>query len=1263
LIKHILIFTLCCGFGVVVGPDLHGEDWPMWRHDANRSGTTPESLPEKLDLLWVRKLKPRVQVWDDPLNLDLMPYDRVFEPIVMDGMMFLGFNDTDKLIALDASSGKTLWTFFTEGPVRLPPVGWNGRVYFCSDDGFLYCVGAKEGKLQWRFRGGPAARKAIGNRRLISAWPARGGPVIRDGSVYFAASIWPFMGTFIYALDADSGAVEWVNDSTGSQYIQQPHSAPSFAGVAPQGALVATEKTLLVPGGRSVPAAFDRQTGELRYFHINAGGKGNGGSFLAANETKFVVHTRENRVRMFDLESGVKTAMQVNQPVLGAETCFAFARTSDGTGVVRCYNMENEVQWAVAAQGGSDLIRAGDSLYVAGPDYLTALDMPANSQPARVKWQKEVDGTVARLLAADGKLFTVTAEGEISAYGQRQERTVTRRGINPSPIQTTEAAARRAKELLSVGASEGYAIWYGADDEALLDAVVAQSPFVELAIVDRDPLVVDRLRRRFDQAGLYGKVTVHAATPGEFAAPPYIAHCVFVSKSVTDQLVADPLLAKATYSSVRPYGGIMLFESESANGAELARTIQEWNLERASVKSSPVGILVTRVGQLPGAANWTHQHGDPANTVKSNDHRVKLPLGVLWFGGNTNEDILPRHGHGPSEQVMGGRLFVQGTNSLSARDVYTGRLLWKRQFDDLGTFDVYFDSTYRDTPLDSAYNQVHIPGANARGTNYVVASDRVYVVEGSRCHVLDPATGDLLTDIELPTADERARWGFIGVYKDVLIGGAGFANYRARHGISFSDSDSKLTRNRIGFGSKSVDRSASAALVGFDRLTGEVLWKIDARHSFWHNGIVAGGGRIYCLDRNPKPIEDALRRRGKSQPSTYRVIALDHRSGELVWESVGDVFGTWLGYSEEHDLLLQAGAAGSDRLHSEADRGMAVYRGKDGALQWRDHSVKYSGPCIIHHDTILTNSPSRRSSAGAFSLIDGSQKTVENPLTGEAQPWTISRAYGCNHMIASENMLTFRSGAAGFYDLQSQSGTGNLGGFKSGCTSNLVVADGVLNAPDYTRSCSCSYQNQTSLALVHMPEIEMWAVNGVAQRRAVDARIRRLGVNLGAPGDRRSEEGTLWLEYPELAGQPANLEVEIEGEVSYYQHHSSRFESPMAWVFSSGVEAAETIRIWLGAKPSSSTAAPRTGEAIPYSVRLFFSEPRSTPAGTRVFDVSLQGKQVLHEFDVARESGQSTRVFSKQFDGILVADKLRIDFTAVTGNSILCGVEIIQERE
>ena len=108
----------------------------------------------------------------------------------------------------------------------------------------------------------------LGNERLISMWPARGAPVIADGKIYFAAGIWPFMGIFLHALDARTGELVWTNDGDGSTYIKQPHNADSFAGVAPQGALVVRGDKLLVPGGRSVPACYDRHTGKLLYYQL-----------------------------------------------------------------------------------------------------------------------------------------------------------------------------------------------------------------------------------------------------------------------------------------------------------------------------------------------------------------------------------------------------------------------------------------------------------------------------------------------------------------------------------------------------------------------------------------------------------------------------------------------------------------------------------------------------------------------------------------------------------------------------------------------------------------------------------------------------------------------------------------------------------------------------------------------------------------------------------------------------------------------------------
>jgi outer membrane protein assembly factor BamB len=1237
---------------------LRAEDWPMWRYDSGRTAASPQELPPQMNLLWMRREAPRQQAWDDPLNFDLMTYDRVFEPIVMGGKVFVGFNDRDKLAAYDAATGQEIWSFFTDAPIRLAPVGWRGRVYVASDDGKLYCVNAESGRLEWQFRGGPSDRRVIGNKRLISAWPARGGPVIHEDQLYFAASIWPFMGVFIYSLDPDTGDVVWVNDSTGSQYIKQPHSAPSFAGVGPQGSLVATKEHLLVPGGRSVPAVFDRLTGEFRYFELNAGGKGTGGSFVIANDHSFFVHTRLKGVREFQLASGDKTAFMPNEPVLHGDLVYS-AEESEEQPLIRCYGADRQVQWEIAADGRGDLILAGSALYAAGPTGLSAIRLPASgSEKPHVFWTAQTPGQVERLLAADGKLFAVTLEGAIAAYGAGDTPAEPLVTDDPEPLQSTPETKEIVQRLLQAGDAQGYALWFDATDEALATAMAEASPFEQLAVVDEDRDRVERLRSDWDQAGHYGKVTAHATTPQSFSAPPYLAHMIFLGKSLSERASHDPQLTSTLYESVRPYGGVLYFLASPEDRRGIAAQLASFGLEQAEVESLDEGVVIRRVGELPGSADWTHLHGDIANRRKSDDRRVQLPLGLLWFGGSSNMDVLPRHGHGPPQQVVGGRLFIQGINSLSARDVYTGRVLWKHEFQDLGTYDVYYDETYKDTPLDPAYNQVHIPGANARGTNYVVTEDRVYIVEGSVCHVLDPVTGELLQDIEMPRENsaQPQEWGFLGVYGDVLLGGIGFARYRERLGLSFVEEDGELKANRAGFGSKSLDRAGSAALVGFDRHTGQQLWKVDARHSFWHNAIVAGAGKVYCLDKNPQPVEDKLRRRGVALPDSYRIVALDAKSGEVQWQVEEGIFGTWLGYSEKHDLLLQAGAAASDRLSVEVGQGMAVYRGIDGQVHWRKDDLNYSGPCILHNDLIITNTNSYRESAGAFYLTSGEPYLIRNPLTGEEQPWKITRAYGCNTILASENLLTFRSGAAGFYDLVNHSGTGNLGGFKSGCTSNLIAANGVLNAPDYTRTCSCAYQNQTSLALVHMPEIETWTVSHMAKLEGRAGRIEKLGLNFGAPGHRRDRDGILWIESPTIVDETSPVKIMTAGNPSYFARHSSSFAhatSDYAWVLASGLEGEVEIRVGMTVT-SNDDKDPPDVETEAYQVRLFFGVPSNGPeSGNRTFDVVLQGETVLS--DVTLSQGE---VVIREIPEVAIGQELSIRLVKKTGEPLLSGIEL-----
>jgi outer membrane protein assembly factor BamB len=180
------------------GPD----DWPMSRHDAQRSAASPRELPARMRLLWTRDYPPLEPAWPDQPKLQ---FDAVYDPIVLDRALFVASPKTDTVTALDTETGAEKWQFHADGPIRFAPAGWEGKLFVASDDGYLYCLDAGCGTLLWKFRGGPSDRKILGNERLISTWPARGGPVVADGTVYFAAGIWPFMGIVIDALDAHAG--------------------------------------------------------------------------------------------------------------------------------------------------------------------------------------------------------------------------------------------------------------------------------------------------------------------------------------------------------------------------------------------------------------------------------------------------------------------------------------------------------------------------------------------------------------------------------------------------------------------------------------------------------------------------------------------------------------------------------------------------------------------------------------------------------------------------------------------------------------------------------------------------------------------------------------------------------------------------------------------------------------------------------------------------------------------------------------------------
>ena len=105
----------------------------------------------------------------------------------------------------------------------------------------------------------------------------------------------------------------------------------------------------------------------------------------------------------------------------------------------------------------------------------------------------------------------------------------------------------------------------------------------------------------------------------------------------------------------------------------------------------------------------------------------------------------------------------------SARDVYTGRVLWRHESKDLldDNWLVYYDESYdEEHPLDPKYNQEHLPGSNARGTNYIATKEFVYLIEGNKCKLIDINTGVITKVFSTDDYNKRKllRWNEVGPY-------------------------------------------------------------------------------------------------------------------------------------------------------------------------------------------------------------------------------------------------------------------------------------------------------------------------------------------------------------------------------------------------------------------------------------------------------------------------------------------------------------------
>ena len=113
----------------------------------------------------------------------------------------------------------------------------------------------------------------------------------------------------------------------------------------------------------------------------------------------------------------------------------------------------------------------------------------------------------------------------------------------------------------------------------------------------------------------------------------------------------------------------------------------------------------------------------------------------------------------------------------------------------------------------------------------------------------------------------------------------------------------------------------------------------------------------------------------------------------------------------------------------------------------------------------------------------------------------------------------------------------------------------------------------------------------------------------------------------------------------------------MSWVTSSGVKGLKSITVRL-TKGSL--------EGRKYTVRLYFAEPDDVQSGQRLFDIAIQGREVVKGFDIVKESEGPRRSLVREFKGIFAIDDLTVTFRPVAGaavsSPVLCGIEILADE-
>ena len=842
--------------------------------------------------------------------------------------------------------------------------------------------------------------------------------------------------------------------------------------------------------------------------------------------------------------------------------------------------------------------------------------------------------------------------------------------------------------LKETGIEKGYCLVLDCGDGQLAYELAKRSN-LNIIVIEKKPGKVQNARRRLDMAGLYGsRIVVENWSVNSL--PDYFADLI-VSGEILKQGRTNSSPAEI-FRVLKPGGGVACFgqpgvENISPGPPDLGKLADEWTAleieEPELVLDDGHWILFTRK-KLAGAGGWTHQYADPANTCCSDDKLVMAPFSTLWYGSPGPQLIPDRHAKAVSPVAFDGKLIIEGEDVIMAYDAYNGSLLWERRIEGANRVRVDADGgnmainqyglfmavknkcLQLDIKTGETVETFGLPPEwkeKPRRWGYIAVKDNILF--GSAAMPLKQGYAQILDNI----IDEYGNWkemeeltssdAMIAVYykSSVSENTTEIEQAFQRSGTKWrSIADFPAWNPGIsGLNPPSERMMISDGIFAINVETGEILWT-HRGEKIAHITISIGENDIYLAEKgitNAQKIKASNEKQkniregkweefeielGPDKADVRMVCSFDIFSGTENWKKVMDLSGCgddFTATAYQNDVLLFFGSYG---LHDK-------YRFPDGQLKWhritalsaQDGEMMWSRPLnymvrpLIIKDEIIIE-PRK------CDLYTGKIKTRIHPVTEKQVPWEFYRpGHTCAATAGNEYCLFYRSYNAAYYDLKEDKGLSYYGAIRPGCWINMIPGNGLVLFPEASSGCTCSFPLRTSVVLKPEKgeEVEDWSLY---ISHGPMTPVMHLAINLGAPGDKKDKNGTIWFGYPRpetQTGLKFDINEDLHEGMGFYSYDSKGVEidgTDHPWLYTNGCFGLRKCEIPL----IDDSFGEKAGL---YTLRLGFASPSTR----RVFDIKIQENVVLEDLDILKEAGGVNQAVIKEFFGIHVENNLSLE--------------------